>query len=185
VPAVPESAAAAEVLVFGDARLRERCRDVAADEDVTDLVRRLREAMAAHDGVGLAAPQLGDPRRVILVGDPEHPRQRPRVLINPRITDRFGPQVPFEEGCLSFPDLFLWLRRPRGVEVSYRDLGGAERRLREEGVVARICQHEVDHLDGILFIDHLPAWRRGLLALRLWRLRRQSRRAAARREVAA
>jgi len=77
----------------------------------------------------------------------------------------------WEEGCLSFPGLFFPLRRPRAVTVSYADLEGREHRLRADGLLARVVQHEADHLDGILYIDHLSAWRRGLLGWRLRRLR--------------
>jgi peptide deformylase len=166
------------VVIYGDPRLRVRCREVGADEDVRPLVAAMQRALRDHDGVGLAAPQIGDCRRVILVGDPERPQRPARAFINPTITQRFGPDVPFEEGCLSFPDLFVWLDRPRGIELRYRDLSGAERTLRDEGVIARICQHEVDHLDGVLFVDHLPRWRRWLLGGRLWRLRRRGRAAS-------
>ena len=163
------------VLVYGDPRLRRPCREVGVDEDVTALVAAMHASMAAHEGVGLAAPQVGDPRRVVLVGDPREPQAAPRVLVNPRVERRFGDDTTFEEGCLSFPDLFLWLSRPRGVEVSCRDLAGNPRVLRDEGLIARILQHEIDHLDGVLFIDHLPRWRRWLLQARLWRMSRRGR----------
>jgi peptide deformylase len=79
--------------------------------------------------------------------------------------------VGFEEGCLSFPELFVTLLRPRNVCVRYRDLEGQQQTLRDDGILARIVQHEVDHLDGVLYIDHLPRWRRWLLGWRLLRLR--------------
>ncbi len=173
MPAALDAAVPPPVLVYGDPRLRWPCREVAAGEDVAALVGAMHGAMQVHEGVGLAAPQIGDPRCVVLVGDPDQPDAAPRVLINPRLERCFGEVVPFEEGCLSFPDLYLWLSRPRGVEVVYRDLAGTSRRLRDEGVLARILQHELDHLDGVLFIDHLPRWRRWLLQGRLWRMSRR------------
>jgi len=176
MPAVPETVVS--VRLFGDAVLRRRCREVDAGEDVTDLVETMLATMAAHDGVGLAAPQIGDPRRVIVAEDPKSGKP-PVVLINPRIEESFGAPSSFEEGCLSFPNLYVHLTRPSGVEVSYRDLAGAERRLRDDGILARVVQHELDHLDGILYIDRLPRWRRWLLGLRLLQLRRRSAEVAA------
>jgi peptide deformylase len=177
----PARLPAPDIRLVGDPCLRQRCREVAADEDVHDLAGGMLAAMAAHDGVGLAAPQVGDPRRVIVVSDPMAASRRPVVMINPVIDETFGPDVAHEEGCLSFPALFITLRRPCGVAVRYRDRAGQQRTLRDEGFLARVIQHEVDHLDGILFIDHLPRWRRWLLSWRLHRLRQSGRT----REVAA
>ncbi|HOX26775.1 MAG TPA: peptide deformylase [Candidatus Krumholzibacteria bacterium] len=161
--------------IYGAASLRRRCREVAAGEDVSALAAAMLALMERAGGVGLAAPQVGDLRRLIVVSEPDRRRSRPIVMVNPVIEERFGPAVPFEEGCLSFPDLYLTLRRPRGVVVRYRDAGGAARTLREDSLLARVIQHEVDHLDGILFIDHLTRWRRWLLAGRLLRLRASGR----------
>jgi peptide deformylase len=167
----PVPPSAPDVRVFGDPCLRRPCREVAATEDVGDLVEGMLAVMADHDGVGLAAPQVGDARRVIVVSDPFASRQVPLVLINPRVEETFGPAVMGEEGCLSFPELFIDLWRPRGVAVSYRDEVGNQHTLRDETFLARVILHEVDHLDGILFIDRLPRWRRWLLSWRLHRLR--------------
>lgn len=166
------TAAAPTILVYGDPRLRLVARTVAPDEDLGDLPARLLAGMQEHDGIGLAAPQLGGQHRVIAVVDPHARPLQPLVMVNPEIVEAFGPEVPFEEGCLSFPGLFFDVLRPRGVEVRYRDPDGGERTLRDEGLLARVIQHEVDHLDGILYIDRLPRWRRWLLARRLRRIRR-------------
>ncbi len=167
--------AAARILLDGEPALRQRSRPLDDGEDAGDLADRLRVTLAANDGVGLAAPQIGDLRRVIVVADPGRRPLRPLVMINPEITDRFGADVPFEEGCLSFPGRFFTLWRPRGVEVRYRDRAGRDRRLRDETLLARVIQHEVDHLDGVLFVDHLPRWRRLLSAPSRWWTRRCSR----------
>jgi len=170
----PGAGATDEILVHGDPRLRLSARPMAPGEDLGDLPRRLLTGLREHDGIGLAAPQLGDLRRVVAVTDPSRPEQAPRILVNPEITERFGPQIPFEEGCLSFPGLFFNLYRPAGVVVRYHDRDGNEQTLRNDDVVARVVQHEVDHLDGVLFIDHLPRWRRWLLAGRLRRIQREA-----------
>jgi peptide deformylase len=156
------------ILLYGDPRLRRSCREVAPDEAVADLVAAMQHTMLTAGGVGLAAPQVGDERRIIVCRDPDRTLERTS-----------GPRVSFEEGCLSFPDLFLHLRRPREVRVRYRDLAGRERARGFSSVLARIILHEIDHLDGVLFIDHLPGWRRWLLGRRLRRLHRQGARAAA------
>lgn len=165
------TAAAPSILVYGDPRLRLTARAVTPDEDLGDLPTRLLTGMQEHDGIGLAAPQLGEPSRVIAVVDPQGKPRKPLVMVNPEIVEAFGPVVTFEEGCLSFPGLYFDVLRPLGVEVSYRDPDGNERILRDEGLLARVIQHEVDHLDGILYIDRLPRWRRWLLARRLRRIR--------------
>lgn len=161
------------LLRYGEPGLHRRCRDVAVDEDVAPLARAMIAGMEAQSGVGLAAPQVGDLRRVIVVTDPLAARPRPRVMVNPVIEAELGPLEVMEEGCLSFPDLYLKLVRPRGVVVGYRGLDGRRETLRDEGFLARVVQHEVDHLDGILFIEHLPRWRRWLLGWRLLWLRRR------------
>jgi peptide deformylase len=166
---------AVRILRYGDARLRLRCRDVARGEDARDLADALWAALDAAGGVGLAAPQIGDLRRVIAARDPAAPRTRSLILVNPVIVSREGPLVWFEEGCLSFPGLYVRVRRPRRVTVNYQDLDGSPRRLDDDTLVARIVQHEVDHLEGVLYIDHLARWRRWLLAGRLASLRVRSR----------
>jgi peptide deformylase len=175
MPSAPQ--ATAELRLYGDAVLRRSCREVRDGEDVSGLAARMLTIMRQHSGVGLAAPQIGDPRRVIAISDPGG-GTAPLILVNPRLKATFGPEVGFEEGCLSFPELFVTVTRPRGAEASYRDLEGRERCLRDEGVLARVLQHELDHLEGVLFIDRLPWWRRWLLTRRLRDLRRRGEEAA-------
>jgi len=167
------------ILRYGDARLRLRCRDVVDGEDVRGVAEALWAALDAAGGVGLAAPQIGDLRRVLAARDPAAPRTRSLILVNPVIAASEGPGVWFEEGCLSFPGLYVRVRRPRRVTVDYQDLDGAPRRLEDDALIARIVQHEIDHLDGVLYIDHLADWRRWLLAGRLAGLRLRSRKDAA------
>lgn len=162
------------ILVHGDPRLRRVCRPVEPGEDLGDLPGRLLSGMREHDGIGLAAPQLGDDRRVVAVSDPTREGRPQEILINPEITGLFGPEVPFEEGCLSFPDLFFNLYRSAGIVVRYLDETGTVHEQSHDGVLSRVIQHEIDHLDGVLFIDHLPRWRRWLLAGSLRRIRREA-----------
>ena len=138
-----------------------------ADPGTRELLFTLWKTLRRDGGVGLAAPQINRDQRVVIVLDPERPRGEQGIeLVNPEITATFGPMVPFEEGCLSFPGLYTTVMRPKGVEVSF-DSSSGRRSLREEGLASRIIQHEVDHLDGVLFIDHLSATGRFLLWPRL------------------
>jgi len=170
------AAAPTRVRIYGDPCLRRRARpadpaDPATRARLDAMWRILRDG----GGVGLAGPQVGEDLRLVVVRDPDRPRGRQRLyLVNPRITATFGSSAPFEEGCLSFPGLYLKVWRPGGVEVAHDGPDGETRVLRDDGLVARIVQHEIDHLEGVLFIDRLPAWRRWLAGPRLlWlRLRR-------------
>ena len=167
-------AGADSILHYGDARLRQRCQAVEpGDPAVQALADRLWVALRQRGGWGLAAPQLGDPRRVVVIRDPRRREAARRlVLVNPTLESRSALQETLDEGCLSFPGLYLSLQRSRQVEVHYWDAGGHERSLDAQGVLARAVQHELDHLDGVLFIDHLSRWRRWSL---FWRLRQISR----------
>jgi peptide deformylase len=171
---VGEGGALPVVVRYGDPVLRRRCRAVEPGAEAAAVADRLWRTLRAGDGVGLAAPQIGETARIVIASIPPH-RGGPRrlELFNPEIVTTFGPDESFEEGCLSFPGLYLDIRRPRGVEVRYRDRAGEEHHLRDEGLLARVLQHEIDHLDGILFIDRLPRWHRLWLAGRLWWLRRR------------
>ena len=164
--------AAGQLVLHGDTRLRRVCREVAPDEDVADLAARLVRTMQAAGGVGLAAPQIGDRRRVLVCRHLDRRRAEPLIMVNPSVEARDGPDVAYEEGCLSFPGLFLTLRRPRGLRVRFRDLDGRPQVLQDKGLLARVVQHEIDHLDGVLFTDRLPRWRRWLCYLRRPRLLR-------------
>lgn len=163
--------AAPRIRRFGDHCLRRRATEAAVGAPETRaLLEDLWRALSADGGVGLAAPQIGVNRRVVVIRDPRQAEGRQRLdLVNPVVRRTFGPDEPFEEGCLSFPGLYTTILRPRGIELSYSQPATGERRLhlRDEELLARIIQHEVDHLDGVLFIDHLSRWESWLLGPRL------------------
>jgi peptide deformylase len=170
---LPDAAAQPRpILHYGDPLLRRRCRPFAPGDPAAVALAAELWGRLGHDGVGLAAPQIGDDRRLIVIADPRRDRRQRLVLVNPQLVGTSGPREPFEEGCLSFPGLYLTIRRPRGVRLRYHDLGGNQRQLADDGLLARIIQHEVDHLDGVLFCDRLPGPTRALLSLRLWWLAR-------------
>ena len=157
------------VHLLGSPALRERAKEVGApDDQVRRLVEDLRETMHAYKGVGLAANQVGITRRVAVVeaGDNDL-----LVLIDPEIVQKEG-QVDEEEGCLSIPDIYGDVRRAARVVVETTELDGQRVRVPASDLKARAIQHEIDHLDGILFIDRLSLLRRQLL-LRKWKNQRK------------
>jgi peptide deformylase len=160
-----------EIRLFGDPVLRERAAEV-TDFDAwlarfgDDLLETMRDA----HGVGLAAPQVGVMRRVLAYDvpiDDEGEERETGVLVNPEITRREGEQTG-PEGCLSFPGLYYDCTRSLEVTVDAQDVTGKRLRVDGEGMLARVFQHEIDHLDGVLFIDHLSRADRKR-AMREWR----------------
>lgn len=158
--------------LLGSPVLRQRSRPVAAaDDEVRQLVDDLFETMRAAKGVGLAANQVGVARRVAVVdvGDDSPP---PLVLINPRIVQVSDVVESAEEGCLSIPDIFGDVERPLSVTLEALDRDGQPYRVEVSGFKARAVQHEIDHLDGVLFLDRVSAVNRGLL-LAKWKKSRK------------
>ena len=158
--------------VLGSPVLRQQSPPVTGvDDAVRQLVDDLFETMRAAKGVGLAANQIGVARRVAVVdvGEEDPP---PLVLINPLIIDRSEDVESAEEGCLSIPDIFGDVTRTARVVVEALDREGRKVRTEAHGYKARAIQHEIDHLDGILFLDHLSAIKRNLL-LAKWKKSRK------------
>jgi peptide deformylase len=148
--------------LLGSPVLRQRSPDVAGvDDEVRRLVDDLFETMEAAHGVGLAANQVGVARRVAVV-DADGQRF---AMINPVIVEAEG-RTTAEEGCLSIPEIFGDVTRPEQVVLEALDRDGKPFRLAAEGLVARVIQHELDHLDGILFLDHLGLMKRKVLLAR-------------------
>ena len=158
--------------LLGSPVLRQKSPPVAqVDDAVRRLVDDLFETMRAAKGVGLAANQIGVARRVAVVdiGEEDPPAL---VLINPVIIERGEEDETAEEGCLSIPDIFGDVTRPLHVVVEALDQEGRRSRVAAHGYKARAIQHEIDHLDGILFLDHLSAVKRSLL-LSKWKKARK------------
>lgn len=165
---VSRSGRVRDIYVLGYPLLRQRLASVPdVDESVRRFVDDLFETMRAYGGVGLAANQVGDSRRIAVVdvGDDDPPAL---VLVNPRIIDRSDDVETSEEGCLSIPDIYGDVERPVWVVLEALDRDGQPYRLRLSNFKARAVQHEIDHLDGIFFLDHLSAVKRGLLMAK-WR----------------
>jgi peptide deformylase len=149
-----------DVITEGDPRLRQKAIKIKkVDNDLRRLAEDMIETMHDHRGVGLAGPQVGVLRRIIVIGLPEgmEDDDSPGVemaLINPEIVKSSGRQVA-TEGCLSIPNWYAEVPRAANVTVKARDLDDKEIRIKATGYLARILQHEIDHLDGILFLDRV------------------------------
>jgi len=151
-----------EIRLLGDPALREPADDVAeVDDDIRRLAEDMFETMYAAEGIGLAAPQVGIGLRLFVM-DIREPDLEPRALINPVIVERSGSESG-EEGCLSLPGLVGEVERSADIVVEALDVGGRPVRVQASGLEARCIQHEIDHLDGVLFIDHLSPLKRRML----------------------
>jgi peptide deformylase len=141
------------------------------DEELLTFLNDMVETMIVEGGVGLAAPQVGVSRQIAVI-NPEPENEKTLIkMINPRIVATSDETEILEEGCLSIPGIRADVIRSKGLEVLYQDEGGKEHRLEAEGLLARIIQHEVDHLNGVLFIDHLSTAKKLLIKPQLRKLR--------------
>jgi peptide deformylase len=158
-----------EILVAPDPRLKTKAKPVAAvDDRIRRLMDDMLETMYAAPGIGLAAPQVGEPLRVIVLDVSQKEGARaPLRMANPEIVWATEERAPFEEGCLSLPEHYAEVTRPRHVRVRYLDETGATREIEAEGLLAVCVQHEMDHLEGTLFVDHISALRRGMILRKL------------------
>lgn len=115
------------------------------------MAEEMKRIMMEKDGIGLASPQVGEPKRLITVFFDGNPQ----AFLNPKILRKSRKTEIMEEGCLSFPGLFLKIKRAKEVDMEFVDLVGVKKKMKLEGFSARVFQHEIDHLDGILFIDKM------------------------------
>lgn len=142
---------------LGDQVLRQSARRISkVDETVRELARDMLRSMYSSAGIGLAAPQVGVHKQLLVIDlDPDNAATPPMVLINPEIRS-FGSAIEtYEEGCLSIPGVYLNVVRPSVVEVTYRDELGRPQRIKADGLLSRCIQHEMDHLNGVLFVDRV------------------------------
>ncbi|HEX9109356.1 MAG TPA: peptide deformylase [Longimicrobiales bacterium] len=156
-----------EIRIMGDPVLRQKAEPLAAvDADTRKLIQDMFETMYEADGVGLAAPQVGVSQRVIVI-DPHEQDVKPFGLVNPVIVQSTRDVERGEEGCLSIPGLKDIVERPAAVVVDGLDAEGQPLHIEAEGLLARVLQHEIDHLDGVLFPDRLSPLKRNML-LKRW-----------------
>jgi len=146
-----------EVHRLGDRVLRQPAKRVAkVDAEIKQLIREMLQTMYSADGIGLAAPQVAVNKQVLVVDlEPDEAANQPLVLINPVVTQTSRDISVMQEGCLSIPNVFLDVKRPAAIEVSYKDENGRPQKLTADGLLACCIQHEIDHLNGILFVDRV------------------------------
>ena len=170
--------ASLEIRLMGDPVLREEAEEIeAVDDEIRQLAQDMFDTMYEADGVGLAATQFGVTRRLIVV-DPLEQYVAPMALVNPRVVAVSDETDRAEEGCLSIPGLREVVTRASTVTVEALDLNGERVRIDAEGLHARVLLHEVDHLDGVLFIDRVSPLKRKML-LKKWKKAQAEREGAA------
>jgi peptide deformylase len=170
-----------EILIAPDPRLKVKARRVdKVDARIRTLMDDMLETMYAAPGIGLAAPQVGEPLQVIVldVARDGEPRQ-PLRMANPEIIWASDERIPAEEGCLSLPDQFAEVTRPAEVKVRYIDHENEIREIDAKGLLAVCVQHEMDHLKGVLFVDHISTLRRSMILRKLTKLQKQKTAASA------
>lgn len=146
-----------EIRKEGDEILSKKCREVETiDDRIIELGKDMLETMYKNDGIGLAACQVGILKRVIVYDVKyveEDGKKEGHILINPKITSRSKSMIEVEEGCLSFPDIYKVVQRHEKVTVEYTDINGKKKKINAKDIEAVCLQHEIDHLDGIVFLD--------------------------------
>ena len=163
------------ILTAPDPRLKQKATPVErVDDEVRRLMDDMLETMYAAPGIGLAAPQVGVLKRLIVVdvardGEPPAPYQLP----NPEILWVSDDDAGYEEGCLSLPDHYGEVVRPAAIRLRYLDRQNEIRELEADGILATCIQHEIDHLDGILFVDHMSALKRNMILRKLLKAKKQ------------
>ena len=162
-----------DILLAPDPKLTTPCEPVnAIDNDLSKLLDDMLETMYAAPGIGLAAPQIGILKRFFVVDVAEGDNREPHFFINPEIIECSENRSVYEEGCLSLPKQFGDVERSEVVKVRYQDRHGEMRDLEADGMLARCIQHELDHLDGILFVDHLSSLKRRMILRRMAKAKR-------------
>lgn len=165
-----------EIIVAPDPRLKVTAKPVdGVDDDVRKLMDDMLETMHSAQGIGLASTQVGDPRRVIVVdvsGVDENPD--PIRMANPELIWASDENSIHEEGCLSLPEQYAEVVRPDSIRVRYLDETGEIREREADGMLATCIQHEMDHLDGVLFVDHISSLKRGMILRRLIKVKKQA-----------
>jgi peptide deformylase len=154
-----------DILIIPDKRLRQKSAAVkAVDKPLRALVDAMFETMYAAPGIGLAAIQIGEALRVVTMdlAKKDDPKA-PQVFINPEVVWSSDEKATYEEGCLSIPEYYEDVERPQKVRVKYMDIDGKAREIEAEGLLATCLQHEIDHINGVLFIDHISKLKRSMV----------------------
>lgn len=159
-----ESFSKLRIFKYPNPILRKRCEEIKEiTMEIENLSQEMIKIIVENKGIGLAAPQVGELERIIVV----QAEKGPEVFFNPKIIKKSKETEIGEEGCLSFPGLFLKIKRAEKVEVEALNIQGGAIQMKVEGLTARVFQHEIEHLDGILFIDKIGFWKRLFLKRRI------------------
>lgn len=164
-----------QIRLYGDPVLRRQCEPLpGVDEDTRALIADLRDTVDDAQGLGLAAPQIGVAKRAIVVVEPgSNGDRKHHVLVNPKIVSACGEDQD-EEGCLSIPGVYAKVKRPQSVVVNGLDPAGRDITIQADGLMAHAFAHEIDHLDGILFIDRISMVKRSLLRRKLGEIKKRA-----------
>ncbi len=146
-----------QIHTLGNQVLRRPARRISkVDESIRELVKDMLRSMYSAKGIGLAAPQVGIDKQLLVIDlDLENPTNPPLVLINPEIITTSASLETYEEGCLSIPEVYLDVLRPSSIKISFRDEMGRPKKMNVDGLMGRCIQHEIDHLNGVLFVDRV------------------------------
>ena len=158
-----------KILTEPDPILRKKCSPIAnVDDDLRKILKNMLETMYKAPGIGLAAIQVGILKRAVVIDvSKEDEKKNPLFLINPEIIYRSNETSIYEEGCLSLPGQYAEIERPSKCQVKYIDFDGKARELKAEGLLSTCIQHEIDHLDGVLFIDYLSKLKKTMIIKKL------------------
>lgn len=146
-----------KVCKLGDRNLRQPAKRVSkVNDEIRAIAVQMLQTMYSDNGIGLAAPQVGINKQIIVIDcDSDNQATPPLIMINPEVKAFGGDTIADEEGCLSVPDVFLDVQRRERITVTFRDEEGKPQTLDYEGILARVIQHEIDHLNGVLFVDRV------------------------------
>lgn len=163
------------LIILPDPVLRQLSKPVEqVDAQLRKLADDMLETMYDAPGIGLAAIQIGEPLRMLVIDlAKEDEEPAPHVFINPEVLERSDARSVYEEGCLSIPDYYAEVERPATVRVKYLDRDGKINEMEAEGLMATCLQHEIDHLDGVLFIDHISKLKRDMVVKKFRKLARE------------
>jgi len=157
-----------KILTEPDPFLRQKSENVdKVDKEVKKLIDDMLDTMYAAPGIGLAAIQVGVPKRIIVIDLSKEEEKNPLYFVNPKIILKSNTKATYEEGCLSVPGQFAEIDRPNQCLINYLDYNGKQQELNAEGLLATCIQHEMDHLEGILFIDYLSKLKKNFITKKL------------------
>ncbi len=164
-----------KIVVEPDPVLRKKSEDLEkVDDELRKLMDEMLHIMYKAPGIGLAAVQIGILKRLIVIDTSrENEKKSPLFLINPKITFKSKKTSVYEEGCLSLPDFFAEVERPAECHLEYLDYFGKKKELKAEGLLSTCIQHEIDHLNGILFIDYLSKLKRDMIIKKLTKSKKE------------